>query len=239
METNVLQAIEDLNLSTAARRKRINLADFPTTLCLLSIRDTVIEVETFLKSKRDFYNIRVLDLGRSLDARRTDISWPLMTNIEELYLEGAQGFGNVDFLQTVLVNCPTLKVLDLEGTDVGLEALELISELAPQVEALYLGVTDIRDENFLHMERLRMNLRCLVMLCLADTQVGDYGLNCIRRMAPNLRDVTVNGQTVKQTDNPEDVYLPLRINRKFNHHIGTVFRNHGCGHFRETHRLQS
>lgn len=232
-----MQAIEDLHLSTAARRKRIGLGDFPATLCLLSIRDSVIEVGTFLKSTRDFYNIRVLDLGRSLDVRKTDIPWPHMANIEELYLEGTQGFGNADFLETILVNCPLLKVLDLEGTDVGLGALELVSKLAPQVEALYLGFTDMRDGNFARLEQLKMNLRCLLTLCLADTQVSDSGLDSIRRIAPNLRNVTVNGFTVTQTENPEDVFLPLRIRRACNVHIGAVFRNQGCGHFKEAHSL--
>ncbi|XP_018494948.1 uncharacterized protein LOC100908361 [Galendromus occidentalis] len=232
-------AIEDINMSTNQRRKRISLAHFPTTLCLLSIRDSIIEVGTFLKSSHDFYNIRVLDLGRSLDVRKTDAAWPPMANVEELYLDGTQGFGSADFLQTILVNCPLLKVLDLEGSDIGPESLELVARLAPQVETLYLGFTGIQDINFIHMERQKMNLRCLLTLCLADTQVSNCGLESLRKVAPNLRNVTVNGFTVTHTENPEDVFLPLRIRRTCNVHIGAVFRNHGCGHFKEAHRLQS
>ncbi|OQR70942.1 hypothetical protein BIW11_11298, partial [Tropilaelaps mercedesae] len=230
-------SVEQMNLRASGRNRCVSLEHFPSTLTTLSIRDSLVEVNTFLRTTQDpaFTNMRVLDLGGTINACGANYAWPPMENLEELYLEGARGLSSVKFLQNILVNCPALKAIDLEGTDVDSDVMVTLASFANHLRKIFLGFTDLRDSGLYALNQRNLVFRSLEVLCLADTTVSQLGLDQLRRSAPKLREVTVNRCVVLEDVQDDDVFLPLRVYRIHNVHIGAVFRNRGCEHFKAVH----
>lgn len=222
-----------MNFCARGRHRYVSLEHFRATLTILSVRDLLVEMNAFLNSSQisSFINIRVLDLGGTINACGVDSEWPKMDNLEELYLEGARGLSSGDFLKNILVNCPALKTIDLEGTDVDSGVMVTLGSFAVYLENVFLGFTEARDDSFYLLGQRNLIFRFLEVLCLADTSVTQYGLSQLRRYAPKLREVTVNRNRVSE-DAQRDVVLSLRVHRVCNVHIGALFRNKGCEHFK-------
>lgn len=240
---SIQQVIENVNLRSPHRDERVRLEQFPSTLSMLSIRGCFVDTNAFLHTSAaaSFLNIRVLDLGKIIDARGVSCEWPRMENLEELYLEGATGLGQQHFIKSILTNCPLLRKIDLEGTDVDVDVMVTMASYANNLEEIFLGYTNVRDSSIYLLNHCDILFRSLEYLCLANTPVTSAGVNRLRRSAPRLREVTVNRCLVAEDlqnghdDDEDDIFLPLRVHRVHNVHIGAVFPDQGCGHFKIIH----
>ncbi|XP_037524844.1 uncharacterized protein LOC119401906 [Rhipicephalus sanguineus] len=235
-------SLNGFSFGAAHRKRRIKLRDFPKHLVSLSLRNCVLDMKTFLSAGLvENSELTALDLGRcfflndnkSRSKRR--VAWPLLPLLERLCLEGCPFLISEALLSDVLLGCPSLQVLDLEGTSLQSTVdVALIGRCLPKLRELFIGWTDVNDSSFLALERGYFDE--LVTLCLVGTHVTNLGVLAVCGICPRLRTIRVTMgrwavRKLERVDVCHCVSIEIVCFRSDNVHA--FIRHEGCEHFRE------
>ncbi|KAK8766993.1 hypothetical protein V5799_006224 [Amblyomma americanum] len=235
-------SFDGFSFGAAHRKRRVKLRDFPQGMVSLSLRGCVLDMKTFFSAgPTEHGELTTLDLGRcfflnddkACSGRRP--SWPSLPALERLCLEGCPFLISDALLSDVLLCCPALQVLDLEGTLLQRSVdLAMIGKCLPKLRELFVGWTDVNDSTFLALQRGSFD--SLSTLCLAGTAVTNLGVLAVCGVCPLLRVVRVNmGRcAVRRLENVDactSVSFEVACFRSDNVHA--VLRHEGCEHFRQ------
>lgn len=227
------------SFGAAHRKRRVKLCDFPKQLASLSLRSCVLDMKTFFAAGlASTSELTVLDLGRCFflnDKFRSErrVAWPLFPSLERLCLEGCPFLISEALLSDVLLGCPSLQVLDLEGTSLqNTVDIALIGRCLPRLRELFVGWTDVNDSSFLALQRGYFDE--LSALCLVGTQVTNLGVLAVCGICPRLRIIRVTMgrwavRNLQKMDICRSVSIEIACFRSDNVHA--FLRNEGCEHF--------
>lgn len=234
-------SLEGFNFGAAHRKRRLKFRDFPQRLQSLTLRGSVLDVRTFFAAgPAENGELTALDLGRCFflndekargDHRR--VTWPSLPALESLCLEGCPFLISGAVLGDVLMRCPSLQVLDLEGTSLQSSIdLALIGQHLPLLRELFIGWTDVNDSSLLALAH--GSFQSLVTLCLVGTHVTNLGVLAVCAAFPKLRAVRVSMvrcavRKLEQVDVCRAVSIQVACVRSEN--VRTVLRHEGCEHF--------
>lgn len=234
-------SLEGFNFGAAHRKRRLKLRDFPHRLQSLSLRGSVLDVRTFFAAgPAENRELTALDLGRCFflnDEKARNghrrVAWPSLPALESLCLEGCPFLISGAILGDVLKRCPSLQVLDLEGTSLqSCIDLALIGQSLPLLKELFIGWTDVNDSSLLALEN--GSFESLKTLCLVGTHVTNLGVLAVCAAFPKLRTVRVSMvrcavRRLEQVDVCRGVSIQVACVR--NENVRTVLRHEGCEHF--------
>ncbi|CAN7992972.1 unnamed protein product, partial [Ixodes hexagonus] len=241
-------SLEGFNLAGPCRKRRSKLGHFPKKLHVLSLRNCIVDTKGLFSKVAENSLLVVLDLGRCFFvddnvSRVKQARHSLLPSLRELYLEGYP-FSEVSLsLGHVLRLCPSLQVLDIEGTTLASHViLELVAESLPGLRELYVGWTNVRDSSVLALTSGQ--LANLVAICLVGAKVTNLGLLALCRQCPRLKTVRVDKAQCNEAS-LEDAKSSLTANVKMewrssrSDNVNNVLRHEGCEHFRGRASLQA
>nr|XP_037291838.1 uncharacterized protein LOC119187849 isoform X1 [Rhipicephalus microplus] len=235
-------SLNGFSFGAAHRKRRIKFRDFPKHLMYLSLRNCVLDMKTFFSTGViENSELTALDLGRcfflndnkSRSKRR--VTWPLLPLLERLCLEGYPFLISEALLSDVLLGCPSLQVLDLEGTSLQSSAdVALIGRCLPKLSELFIGWTDVNDSSFLALERGCFDE--LLTLCLVGTHMTNLGVLAVCGICPRLRTIRVTmgrwaARKLEKVDVCHSVSIEIACFRSDN--VRAFIRNEGCEHFNQ------
>lgn len=235
-------SLDGFSFGATHRKRRVKLRDFPKHMISLSLRSCVLDMKTFFaEGLAENCELTALDLGRCFflnegkSSSKRRVAWPLLPLLERLCLEGCPFLISEALLSDVLLGCPSLQVLDLEGTSLRSTIdVALIGRCLPKLRELFIGWTDVNDSSFLALERGYFEE--LITLCLVGTQVTNLGVLAVCGVCPRLRTIRVNMgrwavRKLEKMDVCRSVSIEIACFRSDNVHA--FLRHEGCEHFRE------
>ncbi|KAL1421336.1 hypothetical protein MTO96_023297 [Rhipicephalus appendiculatus] len=235
-------SLDGFSFGAAHRKRRIKLRDFPKHLTSLSLRNCVLDMKTFFSAGPiENSELTALDLGRCFflndnkSRSRRRVAWPLLPLLERLCLEGCPFLISEALLSDVLLGCPSLQVLDLEGTSLQSSVdVALIGRCLPKLTELFIGWTDVNDSSFLALERGCFDE--LVTLCLVGTHLTNLGVLAVCGICPRLRTIRVTmGRSAVGKLEKVDVCHSVSIETACfsSDNVHAFIRHEGCEHFRQ------
>ncbi|XP_075544560.1 F-box/LRR-repeat protein 12-like [Dermacentor variabilis] len=237
--------IHNFSFRSSSRDKCVRLADFPDTLEHLSLRGSIVGRSSFFKASRQGQNLsrlQVLDLGRCFFVADAEAKpWPWLPSLTQLYLEGCPFLDSTGYFQDMLRKLSKLTLLDVEGTYIAENALEIVASHCSLLEHLYVGCTATKDSSLASMGNFG-GMTKLQSICLVQTQVTDVGLLHLARVAPELKVVMLEMDQGMSNQGIAELCdrLPsvaIRIGECIGL-VSAVFRHEGCGHY-ELHYVDS
>ncbi|KAM7303171.1 putative F-box/leucine rich repeat protein [Ixodes scapularis] len=235
-------SLEGFNLADPYRKRRSKLKHFPAKLRVLSFRNCIVDIKRLFSKVAENCALVTLDLGRcffvSDDASRVDQASPsMLSSLRELYLEGYPFLDPSFPLGHVLRVCPSLQVLDIEGTTLGSHViLELVALNLPELRELYVGWTNVRDSSVLALTSGQ--LANLLTVCLVGTKVTNLGLLALCCRCPRLKTLRVdrvwcNEALLEEAKSSLAPNVQVEWCSSRSDNVNNVLRHEGCEHFRE------
>lgn len=233
-------SLDSFNLVVPNRRRRPKLGDFPVQLRLLSLRNCVLDLKTLLSGVTKGCDVVTLDFGRCCFVNKRgapshDLLWPHFRLLRELYLEGCPFFNSSLLLDDVLRACPSLRVLDIEGTSTnGYLVLEAIGKNLPHLRELYVGWTDVKDSYLLALPK--GHLANLTAVCLAGTSVTGVGAQALSKACPRLKTLRISRVRFgKAAARHLEMCLEMKVHVEWHwsDNVFSLLTHEGCEHFRE------
>lgn len=221
------------------RQDEIQLKNFPFNYDRLSLRDSQLKPSSFFVNmpKPALKRIKVLDVGRATFVEDSDVAWPKLRGLRELYLEGVVRGHSATFLENVLKQSKNLEVLDLERARLDQGDLVTIAKRLPELRELYLGYTNVWDSDLRELERSGSRFDKLRNVCMTQTSVSHIGVSSLLNQCPSLQKVSVRSKFVGYgpARDLENSRHGFRVYREENNHALAFFSDRGCGHFRSKH----
>lgn len=178
--------IENTLLTTYKSYIDFDVNCIPSTVTVVSLRGSIFQADFFFDHLHSDICIDVLDLSSCLCITDHHLSiFIRLYDLEELYLAECPIFDSSLMYLNCIDKYPKysffrLKVLDLEGTEMGDETIMLLQTILPFIEKLYLGHTKITDESFKYVDSL--SLFELDTICLRNTAFTPTGLRWVLKL---------------------------------------------------------
>ncbi|KAG8191464.1 hypothetical protein JTE90_020713 [Oedothorax gibbosus] len=168
----------------------ITVEDLPQDLSILSLRKSFFHTDQFFcsVSHPTVPKVKVLDCTSCWCVSDNDILFfSRLSDLQEVYLAGCPvtDVGLVSFLNAVT----NIKVLDLEGTSIGIQTMRVMSRECKSLEKLYLGHTKVTDDHLMAIEIAAWPQ--LQIMCLKKTYVSCVGLRYLVSALRTLQSLNV------------------------------------------------
>lgn len=241
-------SLQGFNLADPYRKRRSKLKHFPKELRVLSLRNCIVDIKSLFSKVTENSALLALDLGRCFfvddDASHVEqSSRSLLPSLQELYLEGYPFIDQSFSLGHVLRVCPSLQILDIEGTALASHViLELVAQNLPGLQELYVGWTNVKDSSVLALTSGQF--ANLLTICLVGAKVTNLGLLALCEQCPRLKTIRVDSTRCNEAL-LEDAKPLLAANLQIewccsrSDNVNNVLRHEGCEHFRKRASLPS